>query len=100
MEGTHNPIKVPSAFSPLKKRNSENNNDNIAAVNNSLSAVVNFLSITFFFAFREIYSIYFRLSSVVLHIIKLIKLTPMITLILIIKILYCFDRNNNGYIKF
>lgn len=51
MEGTHNPIKVPSAFSPLKKRNSENNNDNIAAVNNSLSAVVNFLSITFFLPF-------------------------------------------------
>ena len=49
IEGTHNPMKLPSAFSPLKYSNSENTNDNKAATNKSLSAVVNFLNIFFYF---------------------------------------------------
>lgn len=48
IEGTQSPTKLPSIFSPWKYRISENTNDNIAAKNNSLSAVVNFLNIASF----------------------------------------------------
>lgn len=48
MDGTHKPINIPDNCSPLKKRNSENTNDNNAAINNNLSAVVNFLNIILF----------------------------------------------------
>ena len=45
IEGTHNPIKIPSIKSPLKKSISEKINDSKAEINISLSAIVNFLNI-------------------------------------------------------
>ncbi len=49
MEGTHNPMKVPSTVCPLKYSASEKINDNKAETNISLSAVVNFLNMAFLF---------------------------------------------------
>ena len=51
IDGTHKPIKVPSAFSPWKYRVSEKIKDNSAAINSSLSAKVNFLNIISFLNF-------------------------------------------------
>lgn len=42
-------MNVASALNPLKYKVSEKINDNKAAINNSLSDVVNFLNMSFFF---------------------------------------------------
>ena len=52
IEGTHSPIKVPSAFSPWKYSISEKIKDDRAAMNNNLSAIENFLNIFLLFIFQ------------------------------------------------